>query len=138
MQLGSNKNAAVINVTPMIDILLVLLIVFMLLPTKTVGLKSDVPQLANENQLSLPNPLNLVLRIQKDRSMEINSQPVVLAELHERLRTLFAVRPDGVLFVNGSADLYFEDVAAVIDIAHGAGVERIGVLTDKTSAASQR
>ena len=48
------------------------------------------------------------------------------------------VRPDGVLFVNGSADLYFEDVAAVIDIAHGAGVERIGVLTDKTSAASQR
>ena len=138
MQLGSNKNAAVINVTPMIDILLVLLIVFMLLPTKTVGLKSDVPQLANENQPSLPNPLNLVLRIQKDRSMEINSQPVVLAELHERLRTLFAARPDGVLFVNGSADLYFEDVAAVIDIAHGAGVERIGVLTDKTSAASQR
>jgi biopolymer transport protein TolR len=138
MQLGSNKNAAVINVTPMIDILLVLLIVFMLLPTKTVGLKSDVPQLANENQPSVPNPLNLVLRIQKDRSMDINSQPVVLAELHERLRTLFAVRPDGVLFVNGSGDLYFEDVAAVIDIAHGAGVERIGVLTDKTTAAAPR
>ena len=88
MQLGSNKAAAIINVTPMIDIMLVLLIVFMLLPTKTVGLKSDIPQLSTENQPAVPNPLNLVIRIQKDRSMDINSQPVVLAELHERLRAL--------------------------------------------------
>jgi biopolymer transport protein TolR len=132
MQIGSSK--AVINVTPMIDILLVLLIVFMLLPTKTVGLKSDVPQLSTENQPSIPNPLNLVLRIQKDRSMDINSQPVVLADLHERLRTLFAVRPDGVLFVNGAPELEFEDVATVIDIAHGAGVGRIGVMTDRIAA----
>jgi biopolymer transport protein TolR len=131
MQMGGNKAAAIINVTPMIDILLVLLIVFMLMPTKTVGLKSDVPQLATENQPAVPNPLNLVLRIQKDRSMDINSQPVVLAELRERLRTLFAVRPDGVLFVNGAPELEFEDVAMVIDIAHGAGVGRIGVMTDK-------
>jgi biopolymer transport protein TolR len=131
MQMGGNKAAAIINVTPMIDILLVLLIVFMLMPTKTVGLKSDVPQLATENQPAVPNPLNLVLRIQKDRSMDINSQPVVLAELRERLRTLFAVRPDGVLFVNGAPELEFEDVAAAIDIAHGAGVGRIGVMTDK-------
>lgn len=131
MQLGGNRAAANINVTPMIDILLVLLIVFMLLPTKTVGLKSDVPQRATENQPALPDPMNLVLRIQKDRSMDINSQPVIFADLHERLRTLFAVRPDGVLFINGSPELEFADVAAVIDIAHGAGVGRIGVLTDK-------
>jgi biopolymer transport protein ExbD len=70
--------------------------------------------------------------------MEINSQPVVLAELHERLRILFAVRPDGVLFVDGAPELEFEDVAAVIDIAHGAGVGRIGVLTDKETAALSR
>ena len=120
----------------MIDIVMVLLIVFMLLPTKTVGLKSDVPQLATENQPSVPNPLNLVLRIQKDHSMDLNSQPVVLAELHERLQTLFAVRPDGVLFVNGAPELEFEDIATVIDIAHGAGVERIGVMTDKITAAA--
>ena len=136
MQLGGNKAAAIINVTPMIDILLVLLIVFMLLPTKTVGLKSDIPQLATDNQPAIPNPQNLVLRIQKDRSMDINSQPVVLAELHERLQTLFAGRPDGVLFVNGAAELEFEDVATVIDIAHGAGVGRIGVMTDKVTAAA--
>jgi biopolymer transport protein TolR len=131
MQMGSNKSAAVINVTPMIDIVMVLLIVFMLLPTKTVGLKSDVPQLPTENQPAVPNPLNLVLRIQKDHSMDINSQPVVLAELRERLQNLFAVRPDGVLFVNGARELEFDDVATVIDIAHGAGVQRIGVMTDK-------
>jgi biopolymer transport protein ExbD len=115
----------------MIDIVMVLLIVFMLLPTKTVGLKSDIPQLPTENQPAVPNPLNLVLRIQKDRSMDINSQPVILAELRERLQALFAVRPDGVLFVNGARELEFEDIATVIDIAHGAGVQRIGVLTGK-------
>jgi len=92
MQIGGNKAAAIINVTPMIDILLVLLIVFMLLPTKTVGLKSDVPQLATDNQPAIPNPQNLVLRIRKDRSMDINSQPVVLAQLHERLQTFLPLR----------------------------------------------
>jgi biopolymer transport protein TolR len=138
MQIGSNKTTAVINVTPMIDILLVMIIVFMLLqPPKSMGLKSDVPQLATDNQPAAPNPLNLVLRIQKDRSMDINSQPVVMADLHERLRTLFAVRPDGVLFLNGDPELDFEDVAMVIDVAHGAGVDRIGVLTDKTTAPSR-
>jgi len=134
MQMGSNRAAAIINVTPLIDILLVLLIVFMLLPTKSVGLKSDIPQLPNETQPAVPNPQHLVLRIQKDRSMDINSQPVLLVELGERLRTLFAVRPDGVLFVHGAHELEFEDVAAVIDIAHGAGVNRIGVMTDKDIA----
>jgi biopolymer transport protein ExbD len=134
MQIGANKTAAIINVTPMIDILLVLLIVFMLLPTKTVGLKSDVPQPPAANQPAIPNPQHLVLRIQRDRSMDINSQPVALAELRERLGTLFAVRPDGVLFIDGAGELEFEDVATVIDIAHGAGVDRIGIVTDKTMA----
>lgn len=134
MQMGANQAAAIINVTPLIDILLVLLIVFMLLPGKTVGLKSDIPQLPNVNQPAIPNPQHLVLRIQQDRSLDINSQPVMLAELGERLRTLFAVRPDGVLFIDGARELEFEDVATVIDIARGAGVERIGVMTEKTVA----
>jgi biopolymer transport protein TolR len=134
MQLGTTKYSALINVTPLIDILLVLLIVFMLLPSKTVGLKSEVPQLPTENQPAIPNPQHLVLRILSDRSMDINSQPVPMSELPERLRTLFAVRPDGVLFIDGARDLEFEDVAAVLDIAHGAGVQRIGVLTEKITA----
>lgn len=131
MQLGGDKVAAIINVTPLIDVLLVLLIVFMLLPSHTRGLKSEVPQPPLENQPVIPNPQHLVLRIQKDRSIDINSQPVLLAELEERLRSLFAVRPDGVLFVDGAGDLDFADVATVIDIARGAGVERIGLMTEK-------
>jgi biopolymer transport protein TolR len=130
MLAGSQKVAAVINVTPMIDVLLVLLIVFMLLPNHSTGLKSQLPQPAPENQTAPPDPQQLVLRIQKDGSIQINSQPVPLPELEARLQSLFAVRPDGVLFVNGSQELDFADVAAVIDIARGAGVERIGLLTD--------
>jgi biopolymer transport protein ExbD len=63
--------------------------------------------------------------------MDINSQPVVMIELEERLKRLFAVRPDGVLFVNGSGELDFAGVATVIDIARGAGVGRIGIMTER-------
>jgi biopolymer transport protein ExbD len=63
--------------------------------------------------------------------MDINSQPVALLELEERLKRLFAVRPEGVLFVNGAGELDFADVAIVIDIARGAGVGRIGIMTER-------
>jgi biopolymer transport protein TolR len=138
MQMGGGKTAATINVTPLIDILLVLFVAFMLLPSPTKGLKSDVPALPTENQPAIPNPLNLVLHISGDRSVDINSQPVALAELHERLRTLFASRPDGVLFVDGAPELDFEAVATVIDIAHGAGIDRIGILTGKLTETASR
>jgi biopolymer transport protein TolR len=129
MQIGSHKVAAVINVTPMIDVLLVLLIVFMLLPTHSRGLESEAPQPAPDNPTALPNPQHVVVRVQKDGYLEVNSQPVVLAELEARLRSLFAVRPEGVLFVDGAGELDYADVATVIDIARGAGVERVGLLT---------
>jgi len=129
MGLGSNKTEAVINMTPLIDVLLVLLIIFMVLPHPSTGLKSDVPQPPLENQPAPPNPQHLVLRIQENGSIEINSQPVLLGQLSDRLQSLFAVRPDGVLFVDGAKELQFEDVATVIDIAHGVGVNRIGILT---------
>jgi biopolymer transport protein ExbD len=63
--------------------------------------------------------------------MDINSQPVALLELEERLKRLFAVPPEGVLFVNGAGELDFADVAIVIDIARGAGVGRIGIMTER-------
>lgn len=131
MQIGSRKTAAVINVTPMIDILLVLLITFMVMPTHTTGLKSEVPEPPPKDAVALPNPLDVVLRIQRNGSIDINSQPVVMPELGERLRTLFAGRPGGVLFVDGARELEFADVAAVIDVAKGAGVARIGLITDR-------
>jgi biopolymer transport protein TolR len=130
MQIGSRKTAAVINVTPMIDILLVLLITFMLLPNRTKGLPSKAPEPAPENQPALANRLDVVLRIERDRSIAIDSQAVNLPELEARLKLMFATRPGGVLFVDGAPELDFADVATVIDVARGAGVLRIGLITD--------
>jgi len=131
MLLDTRKLSASINMTPLIDVLLVLLILFMLLPHHTVGLKSEIPQPSPEAQTAPPNPQDLVLRIRKDHSIDINSQPIVLAELEARLKALFGVRPDGVLFVDGANELEFAEVATVIDIARGAGVDRIGLITEK-------
>ncbi|MGP0070592.1 MAG: ExbD/TolR family protein [Bryobacteraceae bacterium] len=129
--MGSRKTAAVINVTPMIDILLVLLVTFMLLPNHTKGLPSEAPEPAPENQPSTANPLDIVLRIRRDHSIEIDSQPVVLLEMEGRLKSLFAARPGGVLFVEGDRELEFADVASVIDVARGAGAVRIGLITER-------
>jgi biopolymer transport protein ExbD len=130
MQIGSRKTAAVINVTPMIDILLVLLITFMLLPNRTKGLPSEAPEPAPENQPAIANRLDVVLRIEKDRSIAIDSQTVNVPELEARLKLMFATRPGGVLFVDGAPELDFADVATAIDVARGAGVLRIGLITD--------
>jgi biopolymer transport protein ExbD len=129
--LGGNTISAVINVTPLIDVVMVLLIVFMLLPSRTVGLESELPQPPPDDNRAPPNPQDLVLCIRKDRSIDINSQPVPLEQLEDRLKTLFASRPNGVLFLTGARELDFEDVATVIDKAHGAGVTRIGIMTEK-------
>jgi len=138
MQIGSRKTVAAINVTPMIDILLVLLITFMVLPHRTAGLPAEAPQPAPENQSPAPNPLDAVLRIAKDRSIEINSQPVLLLELESKLKSVFAVRPGGVLFIDGAPQLDYADVASVIDIARGAGVTRIGLITQYEPPDHQR
>ena len=130
MLAGSQKVAAIINVTPMIDVLLVLLIVFMLLPNHSTGLKSEVPQPAPENQACASRSAAGGRQHPEDGSIQINSHPVPWLELEARLQSLFAVRPDGVLFVDGTPELEFADVATVIDIARGAGVDRIGLLTD--------
>jgi biopolymer transport protein TolR len=129
MQISSSKTAAVINVTPMTDILLVLLITFMLLPNRTKGLPSEVPEPAPQNRTAVADRLDVVVRIRKDRSIDIDSQPVLLLELEGRLKTLFVTRPGGVLFVNGAAELQYADVASVIDVARGAGWNRVGLLT---------
>ena len=130
IQIGSREITATINVTPLIDVLLVLLIVFMLLPTHSRGLESDLPQAAASGS-SRPNPQNVVVHIGRDGSLEIDSRPVPRSELEGRFQSLFAGRPDGVLFVDAANDLDFAEVAGVIDKARGAGVVRIGLLTEQ-------
>jgi len=117
----------------MIDILLVLLITFMLLPTRTKGLPSEAPAPAPVNQPSVANRLDVVLQIDQHRSIKIGSEPVNIGQLEARLKLAFASRPGGVLFVDGASELDFADVATVIDIARGAGVNRVGLMTERTA-----
>jgi biopolymer transport protein TolR len=131
MQMGSGKTAAVINVTPMTDILLVLLITFMVMQTHSTGLPSEVPEPAPDSQEPAARSLDSVLRIRKDRSINIDSQPVLLLELEGRLKTLFVTRPGGVLFIDAAPELEYAEVASVIDMARGAGWNRVGLLTER-------
>ena len=121
-----------INVTPMIDILLVLLITFLLVtPFKSTGLDARIPQ--QSDRPSQEDPSQIVVSIREDRSVWVNSQPVALDRLADRLRVIYAHRPHGVLFVQGAGSLDFQDVARVIDVAHGAGIEQTALVVRNTA-----
>lgn len=116
------------NVVPMIDVLLVLLIIFMIIvPIKSTGLDASIPQDPGD-QAPAPEPTTVVARVNEDRSLEINTQPVEWADLDRRLKEIYARRPNGVLFVGAAANTDYEYVARVIDSARGAGIYRVALL----------
>ena len=125
------------NVTPLIDVLLVLIIVFMVVQSmiREQGLETQIPQPAPEKANSVPPPdRTIVLQIvwtgeNKTPSLRINQQDVSWAELQPRLNDIFKQRAEKVAFVKGDDDINFEYVAQVIDLAHAAGVDRVGLMT---------
>jgi biopolymer transport protein TolR len=125
-----------INMTPMIDVLLVLIIIFMVItPLTPHGLEALVPQPPPPNQK--PNQADLrtvVIVLEKDGSIKINQDPVEEANLQQRLEDIFKTRAERVVFVKGDPDLEFAPVARAIDIAHGAGIDKVGLMTPKTEA----
>jgi biopolymer transport protein TolR len=133
MEVGGDRRGpfANPNVTPLVDVLLVLLIIFMVItPMTPEGLPALIPQPAPPHEK--PNPRTIVVDINKDGSLTINQQPIAEQDLGQRLQQIFARRAEDVIFVKADPDLNFEDVAKVIDIAHGAGIDKIGLLTGTT------
>jgi biopolymer transport protein TolR len=121
-------NKAEINVTPMINVLLVLLIIMMvILPQKSNGLDATIPQPADSNQPP-PPPREIVVSVHADRSLDINTELVTWADLAGRFKQILARRPDGVFYIAAAPTLDFEDVARVLDEARGVGINRIGIL----------
>jgi biopolymer transport protein TolR len=125
-----------INMTPMIDVLLVLIIIFMVItPLTPKGLEALVPQPPPPNQKAPEdNTRTVVIVINKDKTMMINQEQTDESKLGSRLEEIFKTRAERVVFVKGDADLEFREVAKAIDIAHGAGIDKVGLMTAKVEA----
>ena len=121
-----------INMTPLIDVLLVLLIIFMVItPLTPKGLEALVPQPNEEEQQeSQPNERTVVVSVMADGTVMVNRTPSNMDVLEEYLRDIFKKRAERVMFVRGHPNLDFQDIARVIDIGKGAGVDKIGLVTE--------
>jgi biopolymer transport protein TolR len=139
---GGGARGPEINITPLIDVLLTLIIVFMVVVSmdKEQGETAQIPQPDQKQSQNISQPRTVVIQVvwtSKDQPpmVKINQDNVRWEDLEQRLAEIYLKRAEKVAFVRGDADVDFEYVANVIDIAHHAGIERVGLLTmDRTLA----
>ena len=136
---GSNPNSPQMNVTPLIDVLLVLIIIFMVVVIEQgpTGLKAEIPQPAPVVPNNIPPPLRtIVIQLHQAKpgaahpDIKVNDEVVAWDNLRGRLRDIFAIRVERIAFIEADDDIDFQDVADVIAIARVAGVDRVGLLTE--------
>jgi len=131
---ASGQMRGEMNVTPMIDVLLVLLVIFMLIaPVVPHGLQAALPQRTANPNLRPENPIVVQIVSSRDGlvSYKINQEAVSIDELGNRLSSIFSVRAEKVMFVKADDGLAFSMIARVMDIGKGAGADHIGLLTPR-------
>ena len=132
---GSTGLTNDINVTPMIDVLLVLLIIFMMIvPMSRKAIDLQLPDPEPAQTASPQNNTQIVLQVQKDGSYLINKESVTKERLAPRLKEIYDPRPDKIIFVKGDPTVKYQDVIVAMDVARGAGVKVIGVAPKESTA----
>jgi len=126
---GKRGTVSEMNVVPLIDILLVLLVIFMVIP-HTKGLKAEIPQPSDPPQ-GVVLPTVVVVQVLADGTLRINQDPVAWDSLQSSLEKVFKLRADRAAFIRGDAAVDFSVVARVIDVMNTAGIAPIGLLTQQ-------